>query len=128
MKYDLGINQQISWNRWGGSLLTLTGSYLDSKSPIDVADQLYINGNAFAVYSLPELNNYFLGWSVYRIIEPKYVLTYHIEHDFKGIFLDRLPGINRLGWVEHLRFSGLVSSHESGLQELSIGFGTRPYL
>lgn len=127
LKYEMGINQQISWNRWGASLLTITGSLLDSKSPMDVVDQMYINGNAFAVYSLPELNNYFLGWGLYRIIEPRYLLTYHVEHDFKGILLDRIPGINRLGWVEHIRFSGLVSSHESGLQELSIGFGNIGY-
>ncbi|MBK9960654.1 MAG: hypothetical protein IPP06_04775 [Saprospiraceae bacterium] len=126
-RIDISVRYEAGLVRWGNFIMSSYFSILPLKPLADVPERLYANGNPFILYSQTTDPNFFRGLHIYQIIEKKRLFSMHLEHDFQGLFFDRIPGINKLGLVELFKVSMLSTSDYRLYKEISFGLGNIGY-
>jgi len=94
VRYEAGLV------RWGNFIVSSYFSLISKNSEPDIPERIYANGNPFIIYTQTTDPNFFRGLQIYQIIEKNRLFSMHLEHDFQGLFLDRIPWVSKLGLVE----------------------------
>jgi Family of unknown function (DUF5686) len=120
-----GINISKAWSlsRWGEFSVYTGARKVFSESTIDVPDRLYQRAAAMAFYNIPNQGNYFLSLPLYANMSTNYSIQCFAEHDFKGLFLDRVPLIRKIGLTELIRGGVVYTPESKWAGECSVGIG-----
>jgi hypothetical protein len=126
-RIDLSVRYEAGLVRWGNFIVSSYFSLIPKNSEPDIPERIYANGNPFIIYTQTTDPNFFRGLQIYQIIEKNRLFSMHLEHDFQGLFLDRIPWVNKLGLVEVFKASLLSTSDYRLYKEISFGLGNIGY-
>lgn len=126
-RIDLSVRYEAGLVRWGNFIVSSYFSLIPKNSEPDIPERIYANGNPFIIYTQTADPNFFRGLQIYQIIEKNRLFSMHLEHDFQGLFLDRIPWVNKLGLVEVFKASLLSTSDYRLYKEISFGLGNIGY-
>ncbi|MEO6189552.1 MAG: DUF5686 family protein, partial [Saprospiraceae bacterium] len=127
----VSMSYSKEFSRWGELILIVKYNKLFGKS-IEVADAIFPTSKPITIYDLDNG----VGFKVlkpYQRIGMDQLFEIHIQQNLKGLILDRIPFLNRLGFTEILSYSYLTNTENTPYTELAIGlgnigFGTFRYL
>lgn len=127
--HNLGvtIGKNFNFENAGDLSISLKGNALIYKHEVDIPERIFQHGNGLSVYFKPNDNNYFLSMNPYAYSSAKQCISWHVEHDFHGLILERIPLINRLGFKELLRLSSVSIPGSTPFYEASFGLGNVGY-
>ena len=104
---------EFSYNLFGGTFFgTSTTAFMDAK---------HINGNQTHVSLDNTYLSSFKNVGYYDFSTSENYVEYHLEHDFKGYILGKIPLINKLNYNLILGFHGFSAKNQKPYQELSLG-------
>ncbi|MBK9272259.1 MAG: carboxypeptidase-like regulatory domain-containing protein [Saprospiraceae bacterium] len=125
--FGLNSSYTTSPSRFGELTFYTYGKWRFGKNPPDVPDRFYSNSIPFGFYQISENPNSTLGLRPYDIIASQYLLEGGIDWNFKGLALDRIPFINRLGLEELVRLHSVIYDQATVYTEISFGLGNIGY-
>jgi len=103
------LNKFYTLGLFGGFSFHIHGGYF-IKEPNQFIDYAHFFGNQTHIGNPNNYWNHFLIMPYYSLSASKEFVEVHLQHNFKGALLGKLPGFKQLGW--HL--AGGVKYLESG--------------
>ncbi|TAF67786.1 MAG: carboxypeptidase-like regulatory domain-containing protein [Cytophagales bacterium] len=102
-KFYLNITQKIRLGNWGTGVYSITGNHTPSQIPYPL---LYIHlGNQNFFYNRASFNQ----MRYIEFVSDSYIhLSY--EHNFNGLFLNKIPLLKKLKWREFIGVDALMGS------------------
>jgi hypothetical protein len=92
------LDQDISLGNKGQFYYNLRGGTFFNAENISFADYQHFNGNQTRVGTSPNYTNVFNLLPYYQLSTNKSYFEGHMEHDFRGWILGKIPGINQLNF------------------------------
>jgi hypothetical protein len=92
------LNQEINLGNNGQFYYNLRGGAFFNADNISFADFQHFNGNQTRVGTAANYTNVFNLLPYYKLSTNKSYFEGHIEHDFRGWLLGKIPGINQLNF------------------------------
>jgi hypothetical protein len=92
------LDQEISLGNKGQFYYNLKGGTFYNAENISFADFQHFNGNQTRVGTAPNYTNVFNLLPYYELSTNKSYFEGHIEHDFRGWILGKIPGVNQLNF------------------------------
>jgi hypothetical protein len=126
-RLGLTVSKTINLGKWGVINLTGKGAALLYKSDLDTPERIFQIGNNLDFDIKPNENVFFMSLNSYAYSTSRRSASFFIEHDFQGLFLDRIPLINRLRLKELLRYSMVCIPGSTPFTEVSFGLGNIGY-
>lgn len=131
--FEGGLKQSITMGNKGEFFYNLKGGAFANGDGISFVDFKHFNGNQTRVGTSPNYTNVFNLMPYYQFSTSNGYFEGHLEHDFKGWVLGKIPGINQLN------FNLIVGAHLLGIEEQkpytefsvgldNIGFGNFRFL
>lgn len=105
------LNQTISMGNKGEFLYNLKGGTFANEEGIAFVDYKHFNGNQTRVGTSPNYSNVFNLMPYYQFSTNRSYFEGHLEHDFRGWILGKIPGINQLN------FNLIVGAHLLSIEE-----------
>ncbi|UVD78702.1 DUF5686 family protein [Myroides albus] len=96
------------------------GSFLE-KNDISFTDYKHFNGNQTFIGSTPTYNSQFNLLPYYEYSTNKSYIELHMEHDFRGYLMNKIPLLNKTRYSLVLGFHMLEVPEKDVYQEFSIG-------
>jgi len=115
------LNQDISLGNKGRFYYNLKGGTFFNAENISFADYQHFNGNQTRVGTTANYTNVFNLLPYYELSTNKNYFEGHLEHDFKGWILGKIPGINQLNFNLIAGAHILSIENQKPYTELSIG-------
>ncbi len=120
-QFEGGLDQSISLGNKGEFFYNLKGGTFANGDGISFVDYKHFNGNQTRVGTSSNYTDVFNLMPYYSFSTNKSYFEGHLEHDFKGWILGKIPGINQLN------FNFVVGAHFLGTEtkkpysEFSVG-------
>ena len=95
-KFEASVNQSISLGNKGQFYYNIKGGTFANGDGISFIDYKHFNGNQTRVGTSPNYTNVFNLMPYYEFSTSKSYFEGHLEHDFRGWILGKIPGINQL--------------------------------
>ncbi len=115
------LYQRITLGNKGDFRYRLKGGTFFNGDAISFVDYQHFNGNQTRVGTTPNYTNTFNLLPYYALSTNKSYFEGHIEHDFKGFFLGKIPGLNQLNFNLILGAHALSIADNKPYTEVSIG-------
>ncbi len=115
------LYQRITLGNKGDFRYRLKGGTFFNGDAISFVDYQHFNGNQTRVGTTPNYTNSFNLLPYYALSTNKSYFEGHIEHDFKGFFLGKIPGLNQLNFNLILGAHALSIADNKPYTEVSIG-------
>ncbi len=115
------IYQNFSVANKGDFYYRLKAGTFFNADNISFVDYQHFNGNQTQVGTSPNYTNVFNNLPYYDFSTNKSYLEGHIEHDFKGWILGKIPGINTLNFNLVVGAHLLASQERKPYSEFSVG-------
>ena len=115
------LNQTLSWGNKGEFLYNLKGGTFANEKGISFVDYKHFNGNQTRVGTAPNYSNVFNLMPYYQFSTNKNYFEGHLEHDFRGWVLGKIPGINQLNFNLIVGAHLLSIENQKPYTEFSIG-------
>ncbi len=97
-QFEGGLNQSISLGNKGELFYNLKGGTFANGEGISFVDFKHFNGNQTRVGTSPNYTNVFNLLPYYHFSTNKSYFEGHLEHDFRGWILGKIPGLNQLNF------------------------------
>ena len=127
-QFEGSLNQSISLGNKGEFFYNLKGGTFANGEGISFVDYKHFNGNQTRVGTSPNYTNVFNLMPYYNFSTNKSYFEGHLEHDFKGWILGKIPGLNQLNFnlVAGAHFLSIeenkpYSEFSVGIDNLGIG-------
>ena len=127
-QFEGSLNQSISLGNKGEFFYNFKGGTFANGDGISFVDFKHFNGNQTRVGTAPNYTNVFNLMPYYNFSTNKSYFEGHLEHDFRGWILGKIPGLNQLNFnlvagVHFLSTEGNkpYSEFSIGLDNLGIG-------
>lgn len=120
-RFELGLNQSISIRNKGELLYNLKGGTFLSGDGISFTDYKHFNGNQTRVGTSANYTGVFNLMPYYNFSTNKNYFEGHLEHDFKGWILGKIPGINQLNFNLIVGAHFLSTEDSKPYSEYSVG-------
>ncbi|MDA9576071.1 DUF5686 and carboxypeptidase regulatory-like domain-containing protein [Flavobacteriaceae bacterium] len=98
------------------------GTFFGNKN-LAFTDYKHFNGNLTHVNTKGNYMSNFKNMGYYEFSTSKDYFEYHVEHDFKGYILGKIPYMNQLNFNLIAGVHGLSISKQNPYQEFNIGLG-----
>lgn len=118
---EASINQSISLENKGQLYYNLKGGTFANGDGISFIDYKHFNGNQTRVGTFPNYTNVFNLMSYYAFSTNKSYFEGHLEHDFRGWILGKIPGINQLNLNLVAGAHFLSTEERKPYSEISVG-------
>lgn len=115
------VYQSIQLGNKGDFTYRLKGGTFFGAEDISFVDYQHFNGNQTRIGTSSNYTNVFNLLSYYALSTNKSYAEAHIEHDFRGWILGKIPGINKLNFNLVAGAHALVIDGNKPYTELSIG-------
>jgi len=116
-----GLDQDISLGNKGQFYYSLKGGTFLNGDGISFADFQHFNGNQTRIGTAANYTNVFNLLPYYELSTNKSYFEGHLEHDFRGWILGKIPGINQLNFNLVAGAHLLSVENKQPYTELSIG-------
>ncbi len=110
-QFEAGLRQSLFLGNKGELNYNLKGGTFANGDGISFVDYKHFNGNQTRVGTESNYTNVFNLMSYYAFSTNQSYFEGHLEHDFKGWVLGKIPGINQLN------FNLIVGAHILGTEE-----------
>lgn len=118
---EASLNQSISLGNKGQFYYNLKGGTIANGEGISFIDYKHFNGNQTRVGTSPNYTNVFNLMPYYEFSTNKSYFEGHLEHDFRGWILGKIPGINQLNLNLVAGAHFLSTEERKPYSEVSIG-------
>jgi hypothetical protein len=98
----------------------LAGTFFDNKT-VSFVDYKHFNGNLTHVNTKGNYLSSFKNLGYYDYSTSNDYFEYHIEHDFKGYILGKIPLINKLNYNLLVGLHGIAAESQTPYREFNIG-------
>ena len=115
------LDQEVSLGNKGQFYYNLKGGAFFNADAISFADYQHFNGNETRLGNASNYTNVFNLLPYYKLSTNKSYLEGHIEHDFRGWILGKIPGINTLNFNLIAGAHFLTSESNKPYTEWSVG-------
>ncbi len=115
------LNQEISIGNKGQFYYNLKGGIFLNGDDISFVDYQHFNGNQTRVGTAVNYTNVFNLLPYYSLSTNKSYFEGHLEHDFRGWVLGKIPGVNQLNFNLVIGAHFLGIENQKPYQEASIG-------
>lgn len=119
--FEMGLNQSVSIRNKGEFLYNLKGGTFLGGDGISFVDYKHFNGNRTRVGTSVNYTNVFNLMPYYNFSTNKSYFEGHLEHDFKGWILGKIPGINQLNFNLIVGAHFLSTEDKKPYSEFSVG-------
>lgn len=121
------ISDQLTFGDKGNFRFYINGGVFLNKESISFIDYKHFRGNELLFSNPRDYRSGFLMLPYYTSSTNDSYLQLHFEHHFQGFFLDKLPGVSKLGWqlvagVKHLNLAKKGSYNEYHIGIDNIGY------
>ncbi len=120
-QFEASLNQSISWENKGESNYNVKGGTFANGDGISFVDYKHFNGNQTRVGTSPNYTNVFNLMPYYEFSTNKSYFEGHLEHDFRGWVLGKIPGINQLNFNLIVGAHFLSTEEKKPYSEFSVG-------
>lgn len=125
-KYDYthfqgSLNQSLSLGNKGEVYYNFKAGTFKNGEGISFVDFKHFNGNQTRVGTSPNYTNVFNLMPYYKFSTNKSYFEGHIEQDFRGWILGKIPGINQLNYNLIIGGHFLTSEEQKPYSEFSVG-------
>lgn len=111
--FDISNKGRFSYNMRGGKLFNAEN--------IAFMDFQHFNGNQTRLSTNGSYTDVFNNLEYYRLSTNNSYFESHIEHNFNGYLLNKIPLINKLGFSTVIGIHNLFTSDHKPYQEFSVG-------
>jgi hypothetical protein len=116
------LDQELSFGTKGEFYYNLRGGTFFNAENISFADFQHFNGNQTRVGTASNYTNVFNLLPYYQLSTNKGYFEGHLEHDFKGWILGKIPGVNQLNFNLIAGAHFLTTETNKPYTEWSVGF------
>tara|TARA_B110001450_G_scaffold256201_1_gene285809 strand:+ start:1245 stop:2027 length:783 start_codon:yes stop_codon:yes gene_type:complete len=120
------IRQKISVGNYGGLIYNIKGGLFFKKKKIAFMDNLQANGNELNYFSDNRLNSFGLLPYYKYFTNDKYA-EMHLEHNFRGAILSKIPLLNLLNFHIVTGVKGLFMAAKNPYTEYAVGVSNIGY-
>ncbi|MBT0608616.1 DUF5686 and carboxypeptidase regulatory-like domain-containing protein [Aequorivita echinoideorum] len=120
-QFQASLNQSITLGNKGEFVYNLKGGTFLNAETISFIDYKHFNGNQTRVGTSPNYTNVFNLLPYYQLSTNKSYFEGHLEHDFRGFILGKIPGINQLNWNLVAGAHFLSTENRKPYSEVSLG-------
>lgn len=120
-QFEGNLNQSISLGNKGEFFYNLKGGTFANGEGISFVDFKHFNGNRTRVGTASNYTNVFNLMPYYNFSTNKSYFEGHLEHDFKGWILGKIPGINQLNYNLVVGAHFLSTEENKPYSEFSVG-------
>ena len=120
-QFEGRLNQSISLGNRGEFFYNFKGGTFANGEGISFVDYKHFNGNQTRVGTSPNYTNVFNLMPYYQFSTNKSYFEGHLEHDFKGWVLGKIPGINQLNFNLIVGAHYLATEEQKPYSEFSVG-------
>lgn len=120
-QFEASLNQSISTGNKGQLYYNLKGGGFATGDGISFIDYKHFNGNQTRVGTSPNYTNVFNLMPYYEFSTNKSYFEGHLEHDFRGWILGKIPGINQLNFNLVAGAHFLSTEERKPYSEISVG-------
>ncbi len=120
-QFEASVNQSLSLGNKGQFYYNLKGGTFANGDGISFIDYKHFNGNQTRVGTSPNYTNVFNLLPYYTLSTNKSYYEGHIEHDFRGYILGKIPGINQLNLNLVVGAHFLSTEERKPYSEISVG-------
>lgn len=120
-QFEAGLNQSISLGNKGQFYYNLKGGAFANGDGISFVDFKHFNGNQTRVGTSANYTNVFNLMPYYDFSTNKSYFEGHLEHDFRGWILGKIPGINKLNLNLVAGAHFLSTEERKPYSEISVG-------
>lgn len=106
---------------YGDLFVGLSAGWFLEKNPISFTDYKHFNGNQTFVGSTPVYNKQFNLLPYYSYSTNTSFIELHMEHDFRGYLINKIPLLNKTGYSFVIGFHMLEVPEKDVYQEFSLG-------
>ena len=118
---SLNLNQRITLENKGNlRYFAVAGTFFNNPK-LAFIDFKHFNGNQTHVNLNSDYLRTFKNLAYYDFSSSKNYIEYHLEHNFNGFILGKIPLINKLNYNLILGFHGFSSKDQKPYKELSFG-------
>jgi hypothetical protein len=117
------IQQNINLKTTGVLEYNITAGTFFNNKKLAFTDYKHFNGNQTHVNTKGNYLSSFKNMGYYDFSTSNNYLEYHMEHDFKGYVLGKIPFLNQLNLNLIAGVHGLAISHQQPYKEFNIGLG-----
>lgn len=119
--FSLSTTFNNNINIYGDLFIGLSiGRYLE-QNPISFTDYKHFNGNQTFIGSVPVYNKQFNLLPYYSYSTNISYVEFHMEHDFRGYLINKIPLLNKTGFSFVVGFHLLEVPEKDVYQEFSVG-------
>ena len=116
------LRQKISTGNYGKLTYDIRGGLFLKKKDIPFMDNLQVIGNELNFFSDNRLNSFGL-LPYYKYFTNDKYLEMHLEHNFRGAILSKIPGLNLLNFHLVTGAKGLFMAAKNPYSEYAVGIG-----
>lgn len=120
-QFEASLNQSISLGNKGHFYYNLKGGTFANGDGISFIDYKHFNGNQTRVGTSPNYTNVFNLMPYYEFSTNRSYFEGHVEHDFRGWILGKIPGINQLNLNLVAGAHFLSTEERKPYSEISVG-------
>ncbi|MGO3182225.1 MAG: DUF5686 and carboxypeptidase regulatory-like domain-containing protein [Aequorivita sp.] len=120
-QFEASLNQSISLGNKGQLYYNLKGGTFANGDGISFIDYKHFNGNQTRVGTSSNYTNVFNLMPYYEFSTNKSYFEGHLEHDFRGWILGKIPGINQLNLNLVAGAHFLSTEERKPYSEISVG-------
>lgn len=120
-QFEASLNQSISLGNKGQLYYNLKGGTFANGDGISFIDYKHFNGNQTRVGTSSNYTNVFNLMPYYEFSTNKSYFEGHLEHDFRGWILGKIPGINQLNLNLVAGAHFLSAEERKPYSEISVG-------
>ena len=118
---SLNLNQSISLENKGKLRYFVVGGTFFNNSKLAFIDFKHFNGNQTHINLKSDYLKSFKNLAYYDFSTSENYMEYHLEHDFNGFILGKIPLINKLNYNLIFGLHGFSSKDQKPYKELSLG-------
>ena len=119
--FKLNLTQNISLENKGSFSYNLLGGTFFGDAELAFMDYKHINGNQTHTNLKGNYLSSFKNVGYYNLSTSENYVEYHIEHDFSGYILGKIPLINSLNYNLIIGAHGFSTKQQKPYQEFSLG-------
>lgn len=120
-QFEASLNQSISLGNKGQFDFNLKGGVFANGDGVSFIDYKHFNGNQTRVGTSPNYTNVFNLMPYYELSTNKSYFEGHLEHDFRGWILGKIPRINQLNLNLVAGAHFLSTEERKPYSEISVG-------
>ena len=118
---SVNLSQNFSLENKGDFSYNISGGTFFENSKLAFMDSKHFNGNQTHVNLSGNYLTSFKNVAYYDFSTSENYLEYHVEHDFNGYILGKIPLINKLNYNLIVGLHGFSAKFQNPYQEVSLG-------